>query len=508
MSMLRDAVSSAVQNDRLLVLSAGVFCVDCLVRAVLSLTVSSLSLVLFPPVVTVVTFGLASARVGEDRVGTTAGWVRLAGLLTVIGVVGHAGAVLFGGGLFVLVDTPVRALLYWLGVELLASPLVGVVLPVLGVALGTALAWAVPALVAADIGAGTPPRTALARVLGAVTDTPRTVLSVGLANVLVVATAVAAVGASFLLASVLLRTVWGFALALVLGLLLGGMVSLAVAGSASALGQTRLDETPNEPDATAVSRRPVARFALVVVLVVSLATVAGMVRANDLRPVETDSEPLGEDPQAIYETALSNTFDGNHAVVTYPHLSEDDYWVNETYDLQQRRFRIGDESGYSEYWTVGETSAQSDSFAVGVLQLGHSGERRLVPGLNPAYVDGYDYGEELPATERPVGWEVVDRGETIILESRNASAILRAEGLPPRHLAETRHAWLRATVDAETGTLRSLEYSYNVTLDDGDTPSESVGRERWEFETGTTIERPPDAEPPSLEQRVWKLLIY
>lgn len=121
MSALRAAARVTLNSPRLLAVAAAASIGEATVRIALGWLLAPVFAVLAPPVVAVVTLGTAVPRVRDhlDADATATGgsaWSRsrlrsLAGVATG----GHAVAVGAGTALFLLVDTPVRAALYWLG---------------------------------------------------------------------------------------------------------------------------------------------------------------------------------------------------------------------------------------------------------------------------------------------------------------------------------------------------------------------------------------------------------
>ncbi|MCW8172561.1 hypothetical protein D8S78_10075 [Natrialba swarupiae] len=55
-----------------------------------------------------------------------------------------------------------------------------------------------------------------------------------------------------------------------------------------------------------------ARLAIVVLLVTALVATAGAVRMNEIRPIDTEPEPLSGDPDELYATAHDNTERSSH----------------------------------------------------------------------------------------------------------------------------------------------------------------------------------------------------
>lgn len=516
MGMLRDSLTATLENGRLFLLSIIVFILEGLVRFGLAWELSWLLVVLWPPVIAVVAFGLAGGTrrgklFGTRSVRSTAEWSRLAGRLGAVALLGQVIALAAGGSVFLIVDTSLRAVLYAAGFELLQSEFVGVWLPYLGLLAGTAVVWPLPAVAAVHVIDGLSVTAAFKRSLNAFLGQARLFATCSLMTVIAALSPFGMLWASILLIVALPSsgTLTVFFVVLVSLLVACGGIVLSMAAMTVLLTgqQFRIESVASarQQDSVRISV-PVGRILVACVLVVSLATVAGAARITETRPTDTSVEPLGEEPNEIYQTAVQNTLSQSHTVVQYPRGQDENYTIRRVFDLAEREYAITPDPYGSNYATVGIQRHNSDSFALAFLRLGRDSDART-PGIDPAYITGFRAGEALPGVQSNGSWTRLEEDDQIVLESTDLSTVLQ-ETVYQSNVQETREAWIRATIDPDAQTLRSVEWSFNVTVvrDDGESDI-ATGHERIEFETGATIDR-SEYTALSLRQRAWKLLIY
>jgi hypothetical protein len=509
MVSLRDTLSSALNEDRLLALAVVVLCLESLARVALHVLFSSLWLVAWPPVIAIVVLGGARAAArgqtadGPNSPDTVGRWLRLSNALFGVAVGGHACALAIGTAVFLVVDTPIRWALYWVGVEPLATDFVALGVPMLGITAGTAFAWAVPATVAADISAGTSVPLAVKRGVARL-QAPRAVGTVGLATLLVPASLVVAVLATFGVVSGVSSVLGSqspllfYAVLCSLVVLCGSPV-LAVAARASVEVGENPDGAASGADTTPAV--PVVRLGVVILLVVSLATAAGAIRATELRPTDTDPEPFGENPQDIYATAVDNTLSQSHAVTVRVPEADD---ATVYYDFNSRQVVV---PGLPEaYESIERDSDSPDGIIESLLRLG-----RDVPAVNPVPLSGEQEGYDIPQPGE-TEWTVTEQGAIIRLASTDINATLRANDIEPTWVKRVQSGEIVVTVDRETNALTSVEYAYNVTLSGDDygsgEPVTVTTSANIEYETGVSVTRPDELGSRSVEQRIWKVLLY
>ena len=282
--------------------------------------------ILWPPVVAAVGLGVAvaSARTaGADEGNADSTWLdrfRNRGpALLAVGVGGHLFAVVTGAALFLVIDTPVRYALYAFGYGDLLAPTVVVFGAFLGLAVGALIAWAIPALAVVRVADGASPRDGLREAVAFGFETPRAVgrlLACHVGFVGVLATTILGLG-WWLDRTTNAGLEVGSVDGVVLPLAVGGLVLVFGAAAFLALSLSLALEvvdaaTPGSSGRPSPSI-PVARLALALLLVTALVAAAGAVRAGDVRPVDAAPEPLPDDPDGIYETALDNTDRSAHA---------------------------------------------------------------------------------------------------------------------------------------------------------------------------------------------------
>ncbi|WP_251342168.1 hypothetical protein [Haloplanus halophilus] len=457
-------------------------------RGLLGWLLSPPAAVLWPPVVTLVAVGRRADRSPRS--------------LLALAVLGHLLAVPAGAALFLLVDTPVRAALYWAGWT--PSTEVIVLSPLLGVALGTVVAWAVPAtaLGAASASVG----TALRDAVGAAVERPRRLGVVLLAHLGggVLAGGVAAAGVGAVLAT---RSV------AVLAATSGGVMILWM-GVLAALASLHLDGRP--PDTTRPS--PVA-VGLALAVVVAPVVGAGVVRVGEHRPMDASPAGLPEDPGAAYATALSNTERRDHRFrITVGPGDAEPFVVEHRVDRTDRQYRQllrGQAVGPSIYADTGTGSPPVrglDRFALGQRTVGDGRPVRASPDYVQwmADYDLHDEGGLTPPDPGVEGWRVAERNDTaVVVELTDPEAVFAtAQTRPPNRVTNVTAARVRAVLDAERGTVETITYRFEATVGTGASETRIDARVRYTFEVGIDVRRPEALGPRSLGEWTWKLFAY
>jgi hypothetical protein len=83
------------------------------------------------------------------------------------------------------------------------------------------------------------------------------------------------------------------------------------------------------------------------------------------------------------------------------------------------------------------------------------------------------------------------------------------QGRESHRLASVNASRLRAVVDTDRGTLRSVETRFDATLVTADGDRYRVTAEvSYEFTVGVDVERPPALGGLSPGERLWKLFVY
>jgi hypothetical protein len=461
-------------------------------RGLLGWTLSPLAVVCCPPVVAAVALG----RVGGDD--------RSVRSLLDTAVRGHFLSLPAGAALFLLVDTPIRAALYAAGAGDLLSPAVIVLSPLPGVALGTVVAWAVPAT---SLGAGTPwsVGTAVSAAIRRPRRLGRDLCAHLLGGILAGACLAAGIGAA-----IATRSVPVLAAA-------AGVVGLVWIAVAAALADRHRNRSPATGDDGGPS--PVAA-GLALGLVVALVGGAGAVRVSEHRPVDASATALPADPGSAYATALSNTErrDHRYRVVVAPQEAEPfivEHRVDRT-DRQYRQLLRGAAVGPSTYADTGTGSPAVrgfDRFALGRRTVGP--DDRPVRA-SPDYVqwaadyDLHDAGGLTPPSPDVEGWRVVVRNETtLVLELTDPRAVLASsQARPPDRVTDVSAARVRAVVDADRGIVETVTYRFEGSVGTNETTSHVDARVRYSFAVGVDVRRPDVLAPQSPESWLWKLFAY
>lgn len=527
----REIVREILDSTWLLGLSSIVIASELLVRAVLSWEFSSLWIVAWPPVVTVVVFGLAATanRSETADIGppdSIRGWSRQTFLFGFVAILGHAIALIAGAAVFFAVDTPLRLFVYWLGLDPANWPFAYLGLPLIGVAMGAALVWAAPATIAADVSRGTSLPTALRRLVTGVSRDRQffdwlavvnmavvfsVVVSILLGSRVLYAAGVSEHGVSnFYIGSLAVNLAVTVAFAVVLVL-----VPLALAATLSYAGPARLDGIESRsPSSNGLfdRYRPMLTIVLVILLVVSLIAVAGTVRMAELRPMEEpEPEPLSDTTSITVMEAHQNLISYDYAIHRYD-LEEDpdEPEMTESVNLQTREAVGSGWYGVVHAWTGWGGAADPESPTEAVLRADRTNEYSPYPG------DTWDDIEEwrtvlyhhLPEAGQSATAEYGE--DTITVETTAAEDILSETGhshlLSQEGLA-VEEAWMEIAIDRDTKTTREVEYRFDVQYEteDGEREHESQ-HVRYDVELDPDIE--PSEERRTLEERVWRVLLY
>jgi hypothetical protein len=526
-SFLRRTVRSALDDGQLLAAGAFVFSLDAFCRLILASTAGVLLLVVWPPVIPVVLFGLGgryrslTTESGRSGLLGAGGWLGTLAPLLLVAVVGHAFAVVGGLALFVVVDTPLRAFVYWVGLDALGSEL-GISLVVVGLMACMALLWAVPAVVAAAVAVGTPLSTALKRTLLQLAPKRRTFERVGVLTVGAFVTIALGVRLTMFLFE---RDVFAFlpVATTALGWLLSFVLTLVVLSTFSAVagavtvkaatgGRDELDLTPprvavEREGSQLLGKHSVGTLALAVLLTLSLVTVAGGARLTELRPMDESPEPeeldVDGNTQLLYGTALQNTAQQTHAGARYDLLaSEKAPEARFVFDRAGRQILTEGRDIHLGHYDVDASTVLTPSIQ------GHSSSHPDPTSAPLSYGD-FTSIHRLPHRETASELDVTVEDETIVLETRDAETVADTwiSSVEPEEIAETNAAWLEIVIDRETNTIETVHFRLDVVVAEADGDREDHDEHyRWEFTTDPDIDRLKTA----LDSGgvVWKLLLY
>lgn len=507
MSALRSAAESTLNSTRLVGVAAVVAVVEIALRVLLAFAVSPLLVVALPPVVAVVAFGVVvpESSVTDDSRPRYRERLRGRGrTLAVTAVRCHAAALALGVAAFLLLDTAVRAGLYRAGFGHRLGPAVQLLAPLVGVGVGTFLAWGLLAPAGAASSAS-PSRTAT-RTLVTAAESPRDA-----------AVAVAV----HLLAAVLLAVPGVVGLAYVRGpfvphLVVGVAASLTAVVATFALAFLAAFHATDAPEMEGRSWRPSVRAALVVGLLVALVVGSGAVRVTERRPVDVEAKPLPSDPDARYATAFENTERASHGHrVTVLGGGDEPFVVErriDRADRQYRQFTAGSALGPDVYADAGVGAPPrrgADAFALG----GRTADGRPVRAL-PDYFRwerGYEWDGGGLRPPAPVdGWRVVDETDRrVTLELTDPVAVFAAgQRRRPDAVRNVSAARIRAVVDTRRRTLERVEYRLNATVVVEGSEGRVDGHVVHEFAVGIDVKRPAALGPRTPGEWAWKLFAY
>ncbi|MFC5366527.1 hypothetical protein [Salinirubrum litoreum] len=483
-------------------------------RALLSWLVSPVLFVVTPPVVAVAGLAvLARSRSNTDEPDTLP---RLLASVAGLTVGGHAVALLVGSGLFLLVDTPIRVGLYALDYGDLLTPVVVALSPLVGVGIGTVLAWVVPArAVLARLGGRSGVescRTALRTLL---TD-PRGVGRLAGVHLLGVVGLVGAVVAGGWLGSLVESR---NALPVFLGVAVAGVLAVTALFVGLAVAHRTGRDVPASSPVPAGRLRVVG---VVLLLVVAAVAGAGAVRVTDTRPTDTAAAPLPDDPQGAYHTALVNTERADHRyrVAVDPDSDEPFVfvrWIDRTdrqYRAEPRRRATGTPM-YADSGTESPPLRGFDLFSLGGRTVGPDDRTvRASPGYarwSAEYSLLSDGGFSPPSPDA-TGWQVTARtDETLVLELTDPTAVLDAayarDSPPVTNVTESR---ITVRIDRERRVVERAEYRFAGEIVD-ETDDETLSFDAHvvhEFETGIDVERPPAVGARSAGEWLWTLFAY
>jgi hypothetical protein len=505
-SPLQSALHVTLNRPRVLGIAAVAVAVEVPLRIALAF-VHPVYAVLFPPVVSVVLFGatLPDLRAVVTDADTPPTWSLTARIRAIgprlfgVAVVGHAVALVAGTGLFLVVDTLIRYAVYAVGGGPLFWPVVFVA-PLLGVAVGTLLAWGVLVAAVAHIVDGVATSAALREAITA-RSARRTAGVLGLHAAGVVAVAVVVLPA-FVVAGRLRSQ----AALLVAGGALLGLAGVFVLAFLASVHATLSERIPSR------QTLPIRRVALAAVVCTALVVGASAVRLTETRPAPA-TDDLPEDPSKAYETALENTRSLSYTITHRRVTDNETITVTRRVDRQDRQyaFESNELTPYYAGSTVSYPELETET-AFGTTDAFELGERRageetanVLPGywfLADDPVDG-----DLGLPDREAGeWSVVDRTNgRLVLELTGGAAIDAAiSGRPP----DTEHesAVVRVTIDTDRGVVTGGYARLNLTGEE----ISGVTEIEYDVQTGenATVERPDELGPRTPMEWVWKLFAY
>ena len=419
--------------------------------------------------------------------------------------------------LFILIDTPVRFAIYAFG----GSVPGGVVVfsPLVGVALGTLLAWGALAPGLARVAAGDCLRDAVRTPVETAFSNPRrtgTLVGVVLAGEAIV-TVAGVVSLVYIIGTplvVFLSVVVGlFLLASVLVAPCCYVAVVAVVDDAT----TGVRETDGGRSSS--PRIPVRRAVAACLIILGLVTGASAMRVTETRPMSNATTPLPSDPTAAYATAVSNTVASNNRIEYQAVNRNHEQNVTRTLDVTRildrtdRSLRISYRSGKENttaYYDAGvKYGGEGTRFiALSTRRIDRYGEAWAYPGywfFSKNYNPTGSFGIPTPNTGT---WKVVSRGSgTETLRNR------RSRGIPrrPRGLAGERHVPLRVDSDAHRyrpGSPPRRARPSERDISQLDThPDVSA---RYDVKTGpdVTAHRPAKLGPRTPGEWLWKLFAY
>lgn len=535
--MVRSPYRDALGSSYLLQIAFAVALGETLLRILLADVLHPFMYVLTPPVVAVLGFGLAAPSLRTRVFGMRRRYAvdptgSILGRLVAIAVVGHVIAIVLGGGMFFIIDTAMQALIYGL-TDFTRPPFVVFALPVLGVFVGTLVVWGAGALVVIGVSDGLSIRQSIDYALSKFTTRPVGNL-IGLHLLLVVCVVISgAIGAPLAFAAESRRLF--LAVAGVLTIVLT-TVPLALCSaqalttvrsgidhdeSASSARDSETDQPtqhpPHNPSTHPTQRSdiPVARLAIVLLLIISLATVAGAARMMELRPLD-DTEALGEDPDEMFATALSNTQTVSHSVEWIESAGDDEPvsggWASDREDRQIRWDHPNSE--VIDYVTTGEqtlppVTTTDDIIAFfGTSPSDHERGELRSPANYAHWADNPAGAIVIPELVPVEGWELVDEEPgTVTLALTDQASIfeLAMPTVDDGSVNSVETTDVMARIDTESHTLAELDITIEAIFD-GD--AEINTSQQFRFETGIDVDRPDNLSTPSVEATVWRVLIY
>jgi len=438
--------------------------------------------------------------------------------LGIVAVLGHAFALLVGLGTFVLVDTPVSALLYWIGItdgpfpvkHLLVSPLIASVAIV--------AAWVVPATAAVQVARGNAVVTASVTALRGAFYRPRQLASSAALYGLCVPGAAVLAGVGLVLTA-------GLGLPDPL-LFLGSAVLLAIGGvfplaylTAHTVARTR--SAPGTTSPLIGDRWPgTGRLVVGILVLTCLVTTAGVVRVAEHRPVDTTAEPLPDDPDALYATARENTFDTDHELRVSVYGNGSEPFIREyRVDRSDRQFTSHSQGQAASPPVYATTGFGAPPRRGGLDDVGFracsldSSYRARQPG--PSYfvwMDGYSWDDNEPLSPPAAafdGWTVTNRTEQrIVLELTAAETVANASVQGRSNVTQATEAQLRAVIDRERGTLDVVDLRFNGTIQQAGSTRRVDIDARQEFAVDVDVERPTGVGGYTLDEMFWRLMVY
>lgn len=530
MSRSRNSIGALLASDRLVAAAAVVALAEALLRLGLAIRIDPLAVVLWPPFVAVTGLAWAvpsvrtvlidAATDAATPTGTDRFLDRLPSLAAVA-VGGHALAVALGTTLFLLVDTAVRYLLYLTGYgDLLGFEIIALT-PLFGVTAGTFVAWIVPAIAVVRVADGASASHGLRDAVVASIRTPRRLERPFLCHYGFVCPVLVAL---FVVGSRTKPAQWSMSLfgsnALVVTFAVVGL--LAVFGAALWLALSlvltleRDESTGDRSSARGLSTVSLERFAVGVLVLSTLVVGVGVVRVGEIRPMDTSPEPLPDDPDELYATAFENTQRASHEYRYFDYTKGTEPTQVVRVDREDRRIVLtsdGDVTRYGSMGTMTPTSVRlgdEDLVSLGTVDA-QSSSAAVVPGY--PYFEGRAKMHGEPS-ETVDGWTVRERtDDEIVLELDDPDDVYAAmTGHRLEALAgdlEIHESWARATVDAERGTLSTVEFRLEMTqTTSSETEREHETHVAYEYEPDVDAERPDELGDPGPGEWLWKLFAY
>ncbi|MEA1930177.1 MAG: hypothetical protein U9O06_01305 [Euryarchaeota archaeon] len=520
MSTLRRAIAVTLSSPRLLAIMAAGALAEIIVRIGLGMAAVPIVGVLFPPVFGVLAYTVVTPELRRHVDGDPTETVdrpvdtQLAARLVGLTVVAHSGAVFGAAALFLLVDTPLRAALYFFGEGDHLGVFVQFTTPLLGIAVGTVLLWTLVAGGISRVATGVPIQEAMKTALVKPIHRPRAAATAMAVHLVLLG----AVIGGLLVGVPYTR---GTGSLLEFGVVAGTVVFVVLAFGFAFLAAFHLIRTADQPAGRLLRSTPsvsARRLVVVGLLVTSLLVGASAVRLAELRPLDQSPEPLGDEPTAAYATAVDNTEQADHRYRVSINADESSPFILEyQHDRSDRQYRglpRGKASGPDIYADTG-AGYPSRMEPAGLFSLGSetTADDRTLRAM-PSYLrysDYYDWNRTLTPLDRTVdGWETVSETESrLVLELRDPVDVAEfGIGYRPEEASNVSESRVRAVVDRESRTLVSVENRLNATIEqDGD--AYAVDRYNdHEFEVGYDVQRPHELGPPSLGQWLWRLAVY